>query len=166
MTPSWYIRVVLLSEVFAWHYTPLKSMWAIILMTFSHRSSEIFQGKQCLTRNIEIFGIYTEFESTNHRQQWIPRIRYAMTSSNGNIFRVTGHFPSPVNSPHKGQWREALMFSLTCARMNDWVNSHEAGDLTHHHAHYDVIVMNCKPDRTATLMMTRDLLAARWTIEE
>ena len=35
-----------------------------------------------------------------------------MTSSNGNIFRVTG--PSwiqllPVNSPHKGQWRVALM---------------------------------------------------------
>ena len=43
-----------------------------------------------------------------------------MTSSNGNIFRVTGHFMqgihrSPVNSPHKGQWRGALMFSLIYA---------------------------------------------------
>ena len=36
------------------------------------------------------------------------------------------HFPrnwpfvrSPVNSPHKGQWRGALMFSLICAWIND-----------------------------------------------
>ena len=28
---------------------------------------------------------------------------------------------SPVNSHHKGQWREALMFSLICARKNGWV---------------------------------------------
>ena len=43
-----------------------------------------------------------------------------MTSSNGNIFRVTGPFVrgihrSPVNSHHKGQWWGALMFSFICA---------------------------------------------------
>ena len=27
---------------------------------------------------------------------------------------------SPVNSPHKGQWRGALMFSLISARINGW----------------------------------------------
>ena len=27
----------------------------------------------------------------------------------------------PVNSPHKGQWYGALMFSLICAWINDWV---------------------------------------------
>ena len=48
---------------------------------------------------------------------------------------------SPVNSPHKGQWRGALKFSLICARINGWVNNGEAGDLRHHRAHYDVIVM-------------------------
>ena len=32
---------------------------------------------------------------------------------------------SPVNSPHKGQWRGALMFSLICARINGWVNNGE-----------------------------------------
>ena len=41
----------------------------------------------------------------------------------------------------KGQWRGALMFSLFCARINDWVNNREAGDLWRHRAHYDVIVM-------------------------
>ena len=33
-----------------------------------------------------------------------------------------------VNSPLKGQWRGALMFSLICARINGWVNNGEAGD--------------------------------------
>ena len=54
---------------------------------------------------------------------------------------VRGIHRSPVNSPHKGQWRGALMFSLICARINGWVNKREAGDLRRDHAHYDVIVM-------------------------
>ena len=39
---------------------------------------------------------------------------------------VWGIHHSPVNSPHKSQWRRAFMFS---------------GDLRRHHADYDVIVM-------------------------
>ena len=31
---------------------------------------------------------------------------------------VRGIHWSPMNSPHKGQWRGALMFSLICARIN------------------------------------------------
>ena len=41
---------------------------------------------------------------------------------------------SPVNYPHKGQWRGAMMFSLICAWRNDWVNNREAGDLRCHRA--------------------------------
>ena len=52
-----------------------------------------------------------------------------------------GIYRSPVNSPHKGQWRGALMFSLICAWINTWVNNCEAGDLRRYRAHYDVIVM-------------------------
>ena len=33
---------------------------------------------------------------------------------------VWGIHRSPVNSPHKGQWRGALMFSLICAWLNEW----------------------------------------------
>ena len=52
-------------------------------------------------------------------------------------------FPrSLVNSPHKGQWRAALMFSLICASINGWVNNREAGGLRRHLAHHDVIVIN------------------------
>ena len=32
-------------------------------------------------------------------------------------------------SPHKGQWRGALTFSLICAWTNSWVNNRDAGDL-------------------------------------
>ena len=41
---------------------------------------------------------------------------------------VRGIHRSPVNSPHKGQWRGALMFSLICTWINGWVNNGEAGD--------------------------------------
>ena len=48
---------------------------------------------------------------------------------------------SPVNSPHKGQWRGALMFTLICAWTNGLVNNRDAGDLRRHRAHYDITVM-------------------------
>ena len=54
---------------------------------------------------------------------------------------VWGIHRSPGNSPHKGQWRGALMFSLISAWTNGWVNNREAGDLRRHHTHYDVTVM-------------------------
>ena len=44
---------------------------------------------------------------------------------------VRGIHRCPVNSPHKGLWRGALMFTLICARINGWVNNREAGDLRH-----------------------------------
>ena len=56
---------------------------------------------------------------------------------------VTGEFHSwPVNSPQKGQRREALMFSLICAWTNTWVNNRDAGDLRCHRTAYDVTVLN------------------------
>ena len=54
---------------------------------------------------------------------------------------VRGIHQSPVNSPHKGQWRRALMFSFFCLQTNGWANNREAGDLRRHRAHYEVIVM-------------------------
>ena len=55
---------------------------------------------------------------------------------------VRGIHRSPVNSPHKGQWRGALMFSLICVWINNWVNNRETGDLRRCRAHYGVTVMN------------------------
>ena len=48
---------------------------------------------------------------------------------------------SPVNSPHKGQWRGTLMLPLICAWINGCASNREAGDLRRPRAHYDVTVM-------------------------
>ena len=51
-----------------------------------------------------------------------------------NFKHIPGYWPfvgginqSPVDSPHKGQWRGALMFSLICWT-NGWGNNRGAGD--------------------------------------
>ena len=64
-------------------------------------------------------------------------------SSTGNIFRVTGPLcgNSPVNSPHKGQWRGALMFSLILSIGR--IKNRDAVDLRRHRDHYDVTIMHC-----------------------
>ena len=84
---------------------------------------------------------------------YILNIQYHFCWFGWNIFMITSsNFPRnwpfvrgshclPVNSPHKGQWREALMLSFICAWINGWINNREAGDLRRHRAHYDVIVM-------------------------
>ena len=61
-------------------------------------------------------------------------LRHQMETFSALLALCAGN--SPVDSPHKGQWRGALMFSL-----NSWVNNRDAGDLRRHRAHYDVIVM-------------------------
>ena len=67
--------------------------------------------------------------------------RHQMETFSALLALCAGNSPVPVNSPHKGQWRGALMFSLICARINDWVNNREAGDLRRHRGHCDVNVM-------------------------
>ena len=58
---------------------------------------------------------------------------------------VWGIHRSPVNSPHKGQWRGALMFSLIYVWINGSINNGEAGDLRRHRAHYEVTVLLALP---------------------
>ena len=49
---------------------------------------------------------------------------------------VAGEFPS-----QRPGTRSFDVFSFNCARINVWVNNHEAGNLRRHLAHYDAIVM-------------------------
>ena len=48
---------------------------------------------------------------------------------------------SPVNSPHKSQWRRALTFSFIYTWTYGLENNRDAGDLRHHRPHYDITVM-------------------------
>ena len=54
---------------------------------------------------------------------------------------MRGIHRSSVNSPHKGQWRGALMFSLIGAWTGGWVNNRDAGDLRRYDTHYDATVL-------------------------
>ena len=77
----------------------------------------------CTKLNWRGYAIETILLKFNQQNPTLPsdkRTNPMMTSSNGNIFRITGPFfrgihQSPVNSPHKSQWRGTLMFLLICA---------------------------------------------------
>ena len=94
-------------------------------------------------------------ESTGNR--WISSQRASNGHDDVNICKhiprywpfVRGYHRSPVNSPQKGQWRGASMFSLIRPWINGWANSGEAGNLRRHRAHYDVTVID-KPFRVMT----------------
>ena len=81
------------------------------------------------------------------RQFWMtdrPSIswwRRQMETLSALLAICAGNSPLTLNSPHKGQCRGTLMFSLISAWINGWVNNGEAGDMRRHCAHYDGIVM-------------------------
>ena len=68
-----------------------------------------------------------------------------VTSSNGNIFHVTGPLCGEFTDHRWIPLTKASDARLCCflwsAPNNDWVNNREAGDLRRHRAHYDVIVI-------------------------
>ena len=71
-----------------------------------------------------------------------PWWRHQMKTFSALLALCAGNSPVPGNSPHNGQWRRALMFSLICVWTNGGVNNPDDGDLRRHRAHYDVIVMS------------------------
>ena len=80
-------------------------------------------------------------------QYWLPsNHQYMMTSSNGNIFRVTDPLCGKFTGHRKGQWHGAVMFSLIYAWTNCLVNTRDAGDSRSNRVHYDVIVMIRHPN--------------------
>ena len=54
---------------------------------------------------------------------------------------LIGIHRSPVDSPHKGQWRGVFMYSLICDWTRGWVNNRDTGDLRRHGTHCDVTVV-------------------------
>ena len=70
-----------------------------------------------------------------------------MTSSNGNIFRLTGPlWGNPtVTGGFPSQRSPTQSFSLIFAWTNRWANTRDAGDLRRKGAHYDVTVMYGPP---------------------
>ena len=79
----------------------------------------------------------------SHYHKW--RQRNLMTSSNGNIFRVTGPLWGESTSHRlisltKGS--EAELWCFLCVWTSGWANNRDTDDFRRHRAHYDVIVRN------------------------
>ena len=87
--------------------------------------SHIFKSSHC--DSFEDRAIHDDVIKWKHFPRYWPFVR--------EIHR------SPVNLPHKGQWRGALMFSFDLRLINGWVNNRKTGDLRRYRAHYDVMVM-------------------------
>ena len=71
---------------------------------------------------------------------------FMMTSSNGNIFRVTGRLCGEFTRhrwipPTKVSDAEHWCFFFICSWIKGWANNGEAGNLRRHRTHYDVTVM-------------------------
>ena len=98
----------------------------------------VVQSGAVVTRS-NLSQIYTQYCIDRSRLQHDDVIKWKNFPRNW-LF-VWGIHRSPVNSPHKGQWRGALMFSLICIWISGWVNNREAGDLRRCRGHYDVNVM-------------------------
>ena len=71
----------------------------------------------------------------NGQGQLWDRLKVMMTSSNGNIFHVTG--PLWGNPPVTWSFDVSLMWAST----NGWVNTQDDGDLRHQGPHCNVTVM-------------------------
>ena len=110
--------------------------WTKLLMTFNHGSRTIRLNSLSPCQNM-------------------------MTSSDGDIFRVTGpmygEFTGHRWIPHRkaSDAELNLILSLVCASMNGWANNCETGDLRRHSDHYDVIV-------TIYAVIKRDFLNIFW----
>ena len=147
--PSWSQQPVHNSQVIAYH------MDLYLLLNFtrilSSKSPKIGLSNEALGwymflafKNITYCGLVVHHMAS--------QIFLSISVGNAWWNHFPGYWPfvrrihrSPVNSPHKGQWRGALIFSLISAWINDGVNNREAGDLRRHRAHYDVTIMDFTP---------------------
>ena len=103
--------------------------------------------------------LVTQVTSSSPVMAWIKLSRNMMTSSNGNIFRVTG----PLCGAFTGfRWIPPAQRPVTWSfdvffdpRLYDgWVNNRKTGDLRRHRAHYDVAV---KIFRFSTRMVNKPI---------
>ena len=80
----------------------------------------------------------------HHRDSWMsfPLWRHQMETFSALLAICAGNSPVTGEFPHKGQWREALVFSLICAWLNGWIDSREVRGLRSHRANHDVIVLS------------------------
>ena len=103
----------------------------------------LWEIKQCLCDTDELICSPIDISTVGMAYKWVTNSSVYYDVIKWKHFPryrpfVRGIHRSPVNSPHKGQWRRDLKFSLICSWLNGWVNNREVGDLRRHRARYDV----------------------------
>ena len=125
---SWYPRVLFF--IFLFHCSHNKNTLMLCLL-----ASFLIMSIACsiilFLKSRYFASLHVVFTWWRHQMETFPRYWPF----------VRGVHRSPVNSPHKGQWRGALMLSLICTWIDGWVNTREAGDLRRHRTDNDVTVM-------------------------
>ena len=108
-------------------------VWYLIInkIVIREKTAEILSVKAVASMLIEL--------RTGHSNLHDDVIKWKRFPCNWPFVQVIQR--SLVNSPHKGQWRGALMFSLICSWTKGWVNKWDTSDLRHYWADYDVTVM-------------------------
>ena len=97
-----------------WYNTILYTI--LCRLTLEHWSNaELTKRTPCVAITDEWCGVYCA--------KWCHQMKTVsvLLALCGGIHRL------PVDSPHKGQWRGALTFSLICAWTNTWSNNRDAG---------------------------------------
>ena len=117
---------------------PWKGLWYAGWWPSSWKGPEVSITSECQQANVRGCCVPCNWSVYRTALSWW---RHQMETFSALLALCAGNSPVPVNSPHKGQWRGAWMFSLISACINAWVNNREAGDLRRHRGHYDAIVM-------------------------
>ena len=126
-------------------YSPLQLRWLILktwLWWIEATREELTLGSGSFSAMQAMIDTTETLKSNSTLHQNI----YVITSSKGNIFRVTGplcgEFTGHRWIPHtKASDAELWCFLWSAPWINGWVNNREGGDsVRRHHAHYDVMV--------------------------
>ena len=150
----------------SWHHVgarPSATTMLIRLWLYCHILIQPSNNVREISGNLDFFGSHSLPWSMHGGRQPVWRINHDDVMKWKHFPRywpfVRGIHRLPVNSPHKGQWRGALMFSMICARANRWINNQNAGDWRRHCAHCDVTVMikraRCHQLRFTLMEITR-----------
>ena len=132
----WSIATLYIFSEFKGSFFPyILGFWAIIWCVKSSVTSRVSKPKITTT------GVITA-------REWARcfTIELMMTSSHGNIFRVTGPLYGEFTGPRwiprtKASDAELWCFLWSAPWINGWVNNGDAGDLRRHRAHYDVVLI-------------------------
>ena len=134
MLTAWHCSVLVHRQAQCW----LNSGPVYIRDTGESINSLVPEGSGCVFKNTNF-----NFVSLVHCDWWRPKHDKVIKWKHFPRYWpfVRGIHRSPVDSPHKSQWRGALMFSLICAWTNGWANNRGDRDLRRHRPHCDVTVM-------------------------